>query len=265
MHSWWAMKNLRAMKSSAVMTFRQNVFDMFIIFGVLIQPLLIATLALWMIGDRVSEAIIFIVVGSGMTGLWTNLLFESGNSITQERWTGTLEMITATPTPISVIVFGKNLANVSQSLGSMFVCYSLVSWVFGYQVSIQQPLLFILSLGMTVIAFICFGLIISPIFLLNPSVQRWQNALEYPVYILCGFLFPIALLPDWTTPFSYLLPPYWAARALHGASSGGTSPSDIGFSLLMLVVFSILSLLISQILFRIMLRKVREDATLGLQ
>ncbi len=265
MRTWLVVKYLRAMKSAAVMTFRQNVFDMFIIFGVLIQPLIIATLALWMIGDRVSEAIIYIVVGSGMTGLWTNLLFESGNSITSERWTGTLEMITATPTPVSVIVFGKNLANVTQSLGSMFVCYTLVSWVFGYQVTIEHPLFFVLSLAMTVIAFVCFGLIISPIFLLNPSVQRWQNALEYPVYILAGFLFPIALLPGWTTPFSYLLPPYWAARALHGASSGGASVSDIVFSLMMLLVFSILGLLVSRLLFRVMLRKVREDATIGMQ
>ncbi len=259
------LQYLRAVQSAALMTFRQNVFDMFIIFGVLIQPLIIATLALWMIGDRVGETIVFIVVGSGMTGLWTNLLFESGNSITQERWTGTLEMLAATPTPMPVIIFGKNLANVSQSLGSMFVCYSFISWVFGYQVTIEHPLLFIVSLGMTVVAFVCFGLIIAPIFLLNPSVQRWQNALEYPVYILCGFLFPIALLPGWTTPFSYVLPPYWAARALHDASSGGTTTSDITFSLAILVVLSLISLIISRTLFRIMLRKVRQDATLGLQ
>jgi ABC-2 type transport system permease protein len=259
------MKYLRVVFSAAEMTFRQNVFDMFIIFGVLLQPLIIATLALWMIGDRVSEAIVFIVVGSGMTGLWTNLLFESGNSITRERWTGTLELIATTPTPMSIIIIGKNLANVCQSLGSMVVCYSFVSWIFGYQVSIEQPLLFFISLGMTVIAFVCFGMIISPVFLLNPSVQRWQNALEYPVYTLCGFLFPIALLPGWTTPFSYLLPPYWAARALHGASSGGTPLTDIVFALIMLVVFSLVSLLISRLLFRFMIRKVREEATLGLQ
>jgi ABC-2 type transport system permease protein len=265
MHSWRLVRYLRAIHSAALMTFRQNVFDMFIIFGILLQPLIIATLALWMIGDRVSEAIVFIVVGSGMTGLWTNLVFQSGNSITRERWTGTLELITATPTPMFVIIFGKNIANVFQSLSSMLFCYSFVSWIFGYQVSIEQPLVFILSLCLTVIAFVCFGMIIAPIFLLNPSVQRWQNSLEFPVYILCGFLFPIALLPNWTTPFSYILPPYWAARALHGASSGATPASDIAFSLIMLVIFSLVNLLISRILFRIMIRKVREEATLGLQ
>jgi hypothetical protein len=42
------------------------------------------------------------------------------------------------------------------------------------------------------------------------GVQQWQNAMEFPVYILAGFLFPIALLPDWTGPISYALPPYWA-------------------------------------------------------
>lgn len=174
-------------------------------------------------------------------------------------------MIAGTPTPMSVVVFGKNLAHVSQSLGSMIVAYLLVALIFGYEVHISRPFLFFVSLGLTVIAFVCFGLIMSPLFLLNPGVQRWQNALEYPIYILSGFLFPIALLPGWTTPLSYLLAPYWAARALHGSSSGAATTAEILFSLAMLLVFSSLYLLIAARLFRIMMRKVREEATLGLQ
>ncbi|NIS79193.1 MAG: ABC transporter permease [Anaerolineales bacterium] len=255
----------RAIWSAAIMAFLQNVFDLFIVFTVLVQPLIIASLALWMVQDRASEAIVFIVVGSGMTGLWSSLLYISGNSITWERWTGTLEMIAGTPTPMSVVVFGKNLAHVSQSLGSMIVAYLLVALIFGYEVHISRPFLFFVSLGLTVIAFVCFGLIMSPLFLLNPGVQRWQNALEYPIYILSGFLFPIALLPGWTTPLSYLLAPYWAARALHGSSSGAATTAEILFSLAMLLVFSSLYLLIAARLFRIMMRKVREEATLGLQ
>ncbi|MGD8632930.1 MAG: hypothetical protein PVF85_05120, partial [Anaerolineales bacterium] len=99
------------------MTLRQNVLDGFIIFTVLIQPLLIAMLALWMLRERAVDQAIYIVVGSGLTGLWSSLLFISGNGITGERWSGTLEMLVAQPTPLPVIIFGKNLAHVTQSLG----------------------------------------------------------------------------------------------------------------------------------------------------
>jgi ABC-2 type transport system permease protein len=255
----------RAALTAFEMSLRQNIMDGFIIFTVLIQPLLIALLALWMLRAESGDQAIFVVVGSGMTGLWSSLLFISGNSITGERWSGTLEILVGQPTPLPVIVFGKNLAHVTQSLGSMIIAFLLSSVFFSFHLEVQQPLLFVLSILLTVIAFVSFGLIIAPVFIMNPGVQGWQNAMEFPVYILSGFLFPIALLPDWTTPFSYILSPYWAARALHGATTPGGTASDILFSLAMLVLFSLIYLLISSYLFRKMLMKTREDATLGFQ
>ena len=255
----------RTMLTVAEMSFRQTVMDAFIIFTVLVQPLLIALLALWVLKDKGNDYAMFVVVGSGMTGLWSSLLFICGNSINIERWSGTLETLVGVPTPMSVIVIGKNLANVLQSLASMVVSYLLAALIFGYSLHIAQPLLFAVSLLLTVVAFISFGLIVAPIFVMNPSVQQWQNALEFPVYILSGFLFPIALLPGWTTPLSYLLPPYWAARALHGTSTGGASLEEILFSWAMLLVFSAIDLFIANKLFKKMLVKARTDATLDME
>jgi ABC-2 type transport system permease protein len=255
----------RAALAAFELAIKQNLTDSFVVFGIVVQPLIIAVLGLWMLGDKGAEFGIFVVIGSGMTGLWSSLLFISGNSITWERWTGTLEFLVGQPTPVPVIVFGKNFAHVLQSLLSMIASYLLASIFFDYGLDIQQPILFAISLLLTVIAFVTFGLIIAPVFVLSPSVQRWQNAMEFPIFILCGFLFPIALLPGWTTPISYLLTPYWAARALHGTSSGGASINEVLFSWGMLLVFSVLYLFLSRILFRVMIRKARIDATLGMQ
>jgi ABC-2 type transport system permease protein len=226
---------------------------------------MIALLGLWMLKDKGAEAAVFVVVGSGLTGLWSSLLFISGNSINAERWSGTLESLVAIPTPFEVIVFGKNLANVVQSLLSMVLGYVIAAFAFGYSLHIQQPLLFLVSVLLAVIAFISFGLIIAPIFVMNPGVRAWQNAMEFPIYVLCGFLFPIALLPGWTTPISYLLPPYWAAVALHGTSTGGAALNETLFAWSMMLLFSLVDLLIASRLFRIMLYKARADATLGME
>ena len=249
----------------AEMTVRQQLTDGFILFAVLFQPIIIAVLALWMLMDKGAGYAMFVVVGSGLTGLWSSLLFVSGNSINAERWSGTLEALVALPTPFEVIVFGKNLANVIQSLISMFTGYFLAAFLFGYSLKIQQPLLFALSILFTIVAFISFGLIIAPVFVMNPGVRAWQNGLEFPVYVLSGFLFPIALLPGWTTPISYLLPPYWAAVALHGTSTEGAPLEKTLFAWGMMLLFSILDLLIASRLFKIMLRKARADATLGME
>ena len=186
----------------AEMTMRQQLTDGFILFTVLFQPIIIAVLGLFMLQDQGADAAMFVVVGSGLTGLWSSLLFISGGSINRERWSGTLESLVAVPTPFEVVVFGKNLANVSQSLVSMVVGYIIAAYAFGYSLTVQQPFLFFVSVLLAVIAFISFGLILSPVFVMKPEIRAWQNAMEFPVYILCGFLFPIAMLPGWTTPIS---------------------------------------------------------------
>jgi ABC-2 type transport system permease protein len=256
---------LRVIVIAAEMALKMAAADAFIIFGVLFQPLIIALLGMWMLQGRGGDYAIFVVIGSGMTGLWSSLLFVSGNSITQERWVGTLEMMAGLPTPLQVIVFGKNIANVLQSLLSMIASYALVAIFFGYSLTIAQPVLFFISLVFTVISFVCFGLMIAPVFVLNPDVQRWQNGLEYPVYILGGFLFPIALLPGWTTPVSYVLAPYWAARALHATSSGGGDFGEVALCWGMMLLFSAISVGVSGRLFKVMMRRARIAATLGVQ
>jgi ABC-2 type transport system permease protein len=258
-------KYWRTILTVAEMTLRQQITDGFVLFTVLFQPIIIALLGLFMLKDKGPDAAIFVVVGSGLTGLWSSMLFISGNSIGAERWSGTLESLVAIPTPFEVIVFGKNLANVTQSLMSMVLGYLVAAYVFGYSIVIQQPVLFIVSALISVVAFISFGLIIAPLFVMNPGVRAWQNAMEFPVYILCGFLFPALLLPAWTNPISYLLPPYWAARALHGTSTGGALLNETLFAWGMMIVFSLIDLLIASRLFRIMLYKVRVDATLGME
>jgi len=249
----------------AEMNIRQQMTDGFIVFTVLFQPIIIALLGLWMLQGKGEDAAMFVVVGSGLTGLWSSLLFISGGSINAERWSGTLESLVAIPTPFEVIVFGKNLGNVVQSLLSMVLGYFVAAFAFGYSLEIQQPLLFVVSIFLSVIAFICFGLVIAPIFVMNPGVRAWQNAMEFPVYVLCGFLFPVALLPGWTTPVSYLLPPYWAAVALHGTSTAGAPLNETLFAWSMMLVFSLIDVLIASRLFKLMLYKARADATLGME
>jgi ABC-2 type transport system permease protein len=246
----------------AEMSIRVEIVDAFVVFAVIFQPMIIAVLALFMLQGRGADFAVFVVVGSGLTGLWSSLLFVSGNSINVERWTGTLESLVGVPTPFDVIIFGKNLAHVFQSLLSMIASYTLAAVLFGYSLSLTQPLLFFVTLLLSIFAFICFGLTIAPIFVMYRSVQQWQNAMEFPVYILCGFLFPIALLPGWTTPISYVLPPYWAAIALHGTSTAMMPFSQVAFAWGMMLIFSVVDLIIASQLFKIMLYKARVDATL---
>lgn len=243
---------------------RQNLTDGFVVFGILIQPLIVAFMALWMLKGKGADNAIFVVVGSGMTGLWTTLLFNGGNSITGERGNGTLEPLVASPASMRVVVYGKVLANVTQSLLSMIGSYLLISLVMGYPLTLARPGLFVISLLVSVASLVSFGLILASLFILIPDFARMVNTLEFPIYILGGFLFPIALLPGWTTPLSYILTPYWAAVALHGAAQGTLEPLQIAGTWGIMAVFSLVYILGSGRLYRVILYKARTDATLDI-
>lgn len=272
MYVWWEelsdMRKFKQILKIMGMAFeiemRQNLTDGFVIFGILIQPLIVAFMALWMLKDNGPDHAIFVVVGSGMTGLWTTLLFNGGNSITGERWTGTLEPLVASPASLRIIVYGKVLANVTQSLLSMVGCYTLISLLLGYPLTLVHPWLFFISLIFALAALVSFGLIIASFFILIPDFARMVNTMEFPIYILCGFLFPIALLPGWTTPLSYILSPYWAALALHGAAQGTLEPGQIMAIWGLLMVFNVVYIAASNGLYRVILKKARTDATLDI-
>jgi ABC-2 type transport system permease protein len=260
-----ASAQLRALRAAAVLAFLSNAFDGFIVFTLIVQPLVIALLGLWILQGTAEDYGIYVVVGSGLTGLWSGLLFISGNSITSERWTGTLEMIAALPTPLPIITLGKTIANVLQSLVSMIGAYLLASLLLDTPLRISQPLLFAVSIVLMVFAFVSLGMVMAPLFITNPDVQRWQNAIEFPVYILAGFLFPVLLLPTWTTPLSYLLSPYWAAVALHETSSGKGDPATVAAAWAAMILLSVGYLILSRFLFRVLLRRARQEGTLGLE
>jgi len=257
--------NLRVIRTTFELYLKQQAVDLFIVFTVLVQPILIAILGIYVLRDEAASNAIYIVVGSGMTGLWSGLLFTSAFNIRGERWSGTLEMLVGSPTPLYVIVVGKTLSSVLLSLSSMIFGYFVAALLFRFPLIVVQPLQFVISLALTVVAYVALGMVIAPFMSINLSMERWTNALEFPVYIVGGFLFPILLLPRWTNPISYALAPYWAARALHGTSSGGAPWGEVLFAWLMLLVFSLIYMVLSAKLFQIVLRRARVDATLGLQ
>ncbi len=259
------LSKLRVVWTVFYLYLKQIAIDGFIIFTVIIQPLLVALLAIYLLRDSDGFQAIYVIVGSALTGLWSGTLFFNSFNVQSERWSGNLENIIGSPTHLQTVVLGKALANIMISLSSMLFSYPIAAFLFGYRLTIAHPFLFSISLVMTIIALMSLGLVIAPIFSLNPGNILWVNAFEFPMYIVGGFLFPVLLLPGWTTPISYILSPYWAARVLHITSSGSTSLSDVLISWGLIIFLSLIYLFISSWLFRVLLWRAREKATLGLQ
>lgn len=229
----------------------------------LIQPFFIAAVAIYTLRHRPDFEATYVAVGVGLSAVFSVMLFSGTGILARERFTGTLELLEAAPAPLLAVLGGKMLGSVGVSLVSMAFSYAVVIGVFGLPVTVDQPMAFAVSLLLALFSMWSMGMLFGPISIFWPPVHGFLQGLEYPIYILCGFLFPVLLLPGWLQPVSYALPPYWAARALHGASLGNLGNGELFQAWLLLLITSALMLALAVLLFRLFLAWARRRGTLG--
>jgi len=236
---------------------RQIIVNPAVLFMVLVQPLALAAVAAFVLRPLFAEGqAIRVALGGGLAGMWTSLLFGAAYSFDDERWAGTLELLASAPSPLVCHVAGKSLADVVLALLSLGCGYGVAMSVAGRLPDIALPGAFALSLALALIGFMAMGLCLAPVFGMYLPLQVWTNAVEYPVYILAGFMFPVAILPGWTTPLSWALPPFWAAVALE-ASAQGDPGGDLAPAWAALVALSVVYAALSILLFRVAAQRFR--------
>ena len=86
------------------------------------------------------------------------------------------------------------------------------------------------------------------------------NLLEYPVWLICGFLVPLSLFPGWVRPISWVLAPTWGMRAIREAALGGSPLPDLAVCLALGAAYTLAGVLVVET----MLTAARARATVSL-
>jgi ABC-2 type transport system permease protein len=205
----------------------------------------------------------YVILGSGLTSLWSSICFSSAGDIERERYAGTLENLFCSPSKFTTIVLGKVLANTFLGLSGMMLSLIFTGVFFGAALHVEHSILFVLTFLLMVFSFICVSLVIAPIFTLSKNARALMNCLEYPIFILCGFVFPIDVLPAFIRPLSYILPPTWAVKIIRESSLGISDYTMFYREMLILTIISIVYMLMSRVLFLKIDKHTRIKATLG--
>jgi len=237
--------------------------DEFLFVIALVQPFAIGLAAIFMLRHRADFEAVYAVVGAGLTALFSLILFGGTGTITNLRFSGNLEHLVAAPVPLIVVVGGQIMGSVALVLVPMLVSYGLGAWLFGYPIAIRDPAGFTVSVLLALLSLWAMGLLFAPLAILWPAVNSVLGALEYPVYVLCGFLFPVLLLPGWLQPLGQLLAPYWAAYALHGTSSGSLTAPELALAWLLLLALTAATLVLAAWLFDLFLARAQRDGSLA--
>jgi ABC-2 type transport system permease protein len=159
-------------------------------------------------------------------GIWSATSTTAGSAMQRERWHGTLEVLVASPSPFALVLLPVTVAMATIGLYCMVATLLWGRLAFGINLTIDNWPAFVLAVPATVIAIGCAGFLLAVSFVRYRTAWALGNLLEYPVWLVCGFLVPIALLPDWVRPISWLLAPTWGMNAIRESALGGTPWPD---------------------------------------
>ena len=155
-------------------------------------------------------------------GIWAATSTAAGAAMQRERWHGTLELLVAAPAHFALVLLPVTIAMATIGLYSMVATLLWGRVLFGIHVHVEHPLLFCLSVPATVISIGMLGFLLAVSFVRYRTAWALGNLLEYPVWLICGFLVPLTLFPDWVRPISWVLAPTWGMKAIRESALGGT-------------------------------------------
>jgi len=190
----------------------------------IVWPLFFAAMA-FLIDDATGNHVImrYTLFGIAAMGVWSSVAVSGTSLLQHARWGGMLELIVAAPRSFSLILASMTLALETTAVFSFAATLIMARYLFGIPVRIDDPALFIVAVVLTMIAMGMFGFVLAVSAVRYRSAWVIGNVLEYPGWILCGFLVPLALLPAWAHPVSDVLAPTWGIEAMR-AAAGGQSP-----------------------------------------
>jgi ABC-2 type transport system permease protein len=241
--------------------FKQMSRSSFDSFLAICWPIFFATVAFFMFrqGGK-PDALIYAGLGAAVMGIWTATSVAAGSALQRERWHGTLELLVAAPTHFSVVLLPIGLATASIGVYCMIATILWGRFVFGIDLPVDEPLSMALAIPATLLSIGALGFLIAVAFARFRYAWAIGSMTEYPIWLICGFLVPLTLLPNWVPPISWVLAPTWGMNAIRESSTGGTPLPDIAMCFALGSVYVFLGVIGTEVV----LRAARAKASLSL-
>jgi ABC-2 type transport system permease protein len=174
-----------------------------------------------------------------------------------------LEQVFAAPTPFWVILVGKTIGSILWGMLSFIPTLALAYFGFHALLPHLDAAPFLISFAALSFSFFCVAFGFAPLF----ALWRWAvpviNGFELGFYTLCGFIFPISILPLWAQGLAATLAPMWATRAIYASTTTG-GPHDFAFWWFATIAISVVYLLLAALLYRTVDRRARMSGELAL-
>jgi ABC-2 type transport system permease protein len=233
-------------------------FDLWVVVA---SPLIFATLAHFLFQGADDSKILVAALASGVMGVWSSTTASGAGALQTQRRLGVLELLVASPMPFWAVVLPITLAISAIGIYSLAVGVVYVRVIYGVPIHIHDWLAFIASVPVAILAIGVLGFLFASALVRFRSAFMLGNVFEWPIWMICGLLIPVSVLPGWLQPLSWLFAPTWRMRALRGATLGVGHP---WVDLAMCAALAATYLLAGVLFLRFFLRSARANATLAI-
>jgi ABC-2 type transport system permease protein len=211
---------------------RMRTLNLFIFGTIITQPVIFSAVGYFLArsAGRTSIDFLHTIIGSGVMGLWSTMLFTCFYDLRTDRREGTLELFVGSPTSIFSILAIRAFANVLLGSTSFVLSLIFAMWAFGFSLPAGNLPYFMVSLAILFFAFWCLGIFLAHWPVVSRLSGLFINYLELPVAIITGFMFPVSLLPVWTQWLSRITPMSWAFNSISMAIRPELNVADLGIN-----------------------------------
>jgi ABC-2 type transport system permease protein len=157
-------------------------------------------------GGGLSTGMGYFFFGFVFIVLFSTSVWGVGQSVRNEQEAGTLEQFFLAPANRATLILGR-WARIFLT-DSLIIGYItvLLYYLGGAAISVLNPILFLLSLGLYEVSLIGFGLLMAGLTMRIKAYNSIGNIIFFGYMILTGALFPVTVLPTPVLDFAMLLP-----------------------------------------------------------
>jgi ABC-2 type transport system permease protein len=164
----------------------------------------------------------YTVIGNALQSMSFAAVFAVANITSQDKWQGTLQNLIVTPANRMALFIGRASFQIFMSAVITVAALVYANVLFGISFAHADYLALGITIVLTSVMMISFGLLISSLGLFMRTAMIVANIFLFLTMLVSGVNFPVSSLPIWLQPVSWAIPMTYGVLAARGAIAGAS-------------------------------------------
>jgi ABC-2 type transport system permease protein len=200
----------------------------------------VITIGFIMVGRGDNSDVLYLVIGALMWGFLSVVFHEVSESVSWERWEGTIEYTFMAPILRFTHLAGSCSFAILYSMLRIAIVLALMPLFFDIDLSNVNVLTAVMTLVISSLSFLGLGLMAAVLPLMSTEKGSYATHIMGSLLMLIsGVYYEVDVLPNWIRPFSVISPGTYTLRSMRAAIMNNASIASRLPDLVILLIIGI--------------------------